>query len=197
MNERKYAQVLVDLSAFAVFPQQTAENPLPPHPLNFGRHPSLRSTLPLTHTCMPPLPLGSEEIASTSPGMNDGGLDNDSSILDELLDVGTRVCVANFWLFIGVEPDLALADVGDGGGEPLLRTEVDHGSQRFGGGQAVFGYWEGAVAEFERCCTTARRVPMSRGPDRVSRRLPGRINKINNFPERNNGWAISHRHSRI
>ena len=52
--------------------------------------------------------------------MDDGGLDNDSSILDELLDMGTRVCVADFCLFVGVEPDLALADIGDGGGEPLL-----------------------------------------------------------------------------
>jgi len=134
--------VLVDLSAFAVFPQQATKNPLPPHPLNLGRHPSLSGTLPLTHTCVPPLPLGSEKIASTSPRVNDGGLDNDSPILDELLDMRARVCVANFCLFVGVEPDLALADVGDGGGEPLLGTEVDHDLQGFGGGQAIFGYCE-------------------------------------------------------
>ena len=66
--------------------------------------------------------------------MDDGGLDNDPSILDELLDMRTRICVANFWLFVGVEPDLTLADGGDGGGKPLLRTEVDHDLQRFGGG---------------------------------------------------------------
>lgn len=89
---------------------------------------------------MPSLPLGGEEIASTSPGVDDGGLDNDSSILDELLNMRTRVCVADFCLFVGVEPDLALADVGDGGGEPLLGTEVDHDLQGFGGGQAIFGY---------------------------------------------------------
>lgn len=74
--------------------------------------------------------------------MDDGGLDNDSPILDELLDMGTRVCVANFWLFVGVEPDLTLADLFDGGGEPLLRTEVDHDLQGFGGGWAIFGYRE-------------------------------------------------------
>ena len=59
--------------------------------------------------------------------MDDSGLDNDSPILDEFLDMRTRVCVANFWLFVGVKPDLTLADIGDGGGEPLLGTEVDHG----------------------------------------------------------------------
>ena len=91
---------------------------------------------------MPPLPLGGEQIASTGAGVDDGGLDNDSSILDELLDMRTRICVADFWLFVGVEPDLALADVGDGGGEPLLRTEVDHDLQGSGGGQAIFGYWK-------------------------------------------------------
>ena len=135
--------MLVDLSAFTVFPQQTTKYPLPPHPLNLGRHPSLGSTLPLPYTCMPPLPLGGKEVASTSPRMDDGGLDNDSPILDELLDMRTRVCVADFWLFVGVEPDLALADVGDGGGEPLLRAEVDHDLEGFGGGQAIFVYWEG------------------------------------------------------
>ena len=112
--------MFVNLSAFTVFPQQTTKNSLSPHPLNLGRHPSLGSTLPLTHTCMPPLPLGGEKIASTCPRVDDGGLDNDSAILDELLDMGTGVCVSNFCLFIGVEPDLALADAGDGGGEPLL-----------------------------------------------------------------------------
>jgi len=72
--------------------------------------------------------------------MDDGGLDNDIPILDELLDMRTRVCVTDFCLFVGVEPDLALTDVGDGGGEPLLRTEVDHGLEEFGGGWAIFGY---------------------------------------------------------
>ena len=45
-------------------------------------------------------------------------------------------------MFIGVEPDLTLADVGDGGGEPLLGTEVDHGLEGFGGGWGIFGYRE-------------------------------------------------------
>ena len=69
--------------------------------------------------------------------MNDCGLDNYSPILDELLDMRTRVCVANFCLFIGVEPDLTLADGGDGGSKSLLRTEVDHNLE-----WSIFGYRE-------------------------------------------------------
>ena len=59
--------------------------------------------------------------------MYDGWLDDYSPILDELLDVGARVGVANLRLLSGVEPDFALTDAGDGRGEPLLRTEIDHG----------------------------------------------------------------------
>lgn len=86
---------------------------------------------------MPSLPLGGEEFASTSPRVDDRGLDDYSPILDELLDVRTRVCVADFCLLIGVKPDLSLADGGDGGGKPLLRTEVDHNFER-----SIFGYRE-------------------------------------------------------
>jgi hypothetical protein len=54
-------------------------------------------------------------------------------------------------LFIGVEPDLTLTDTGNRGGEPLLRTEVDHSLEGFGDGWEVFGYrGGGTVAEFEK-----------------------------------------------
>ena len=164
----KYAQMFVNLSAFTIFPKQTTENPLPPHPLNLGGHPSLRGTLPLTHTCMPSLPLSSNESTSTSPRVDDGRLDNDSPILDEFLDMRTRVCVSDFWLFAGIEPDLTLADRGDRGGEPLLRTEVDHDLEGFGGG--CIGYREGGWLSLKENYTAGRRVPMSRVPDRVGRR---------------------------
>lgn len=74
--------------------------------------------------------------------MDDVGLDNDPTILDELLDMQTRVCVSDFCLFAGVKPDLTLADRGDRGGEPLLRTEVDHDLGGFCGGCMVLGYRE-------------------------------------------------------
>ena len=59
--------------------------------------------------------------------MNDGGLDNDMAILDELSDVFAWVGIADLSLFGGVKPDFALANAGDAGGEALLRTEIDCG----------------------------------------------------------------------
>ena len=178
-NEVRCVQVLVDFSTFAVFPQQAAKYPLPPHPLNLGRHPGLGSTLPLTHTCVPTLPLGGEKIASASPRMDNGGLDNYSPILDELLNMRTGVCVANFRLLIGVEPDLTLADVGDRGGEPLLRTEIDHDLEGFSDGWAIFGYQRGVVAEFQRkvLYSLSENTDGLGEPDRVGRRSPGRDKK--------------------
>ena len=57
--------------------------------------------------------------------MHGDGLADDEAILDELADRLTRVGVADFGLFVRVEPDLALAAAHDGGREALLRTEVD------------------------------------------------------------------------
>ena len=68
-----------------------------------------------------------QQIASSGTGVDSGGLDDNTPILDELLDVGAGVGVANFRLLSGVEPDFALADTSDGRGEPLLRAEIDHG----------------------------------------------------------------------
>jgi hypothetical protein len=53
------------------------------------------------------------------------GLADDEAIFDELADCLSRVGVADFALFVGVEPDLALAAAHDGRGEALLGTEVD------------------------------------------------------------------------
>ena len=52
-------------------------------------------------------------------------LANNETIGHELADCLTRVGVGDFVHFIGVEPDLALAAANDGGGEALLRTEID------------------------------------------------------------------------
>ena len=58
--------------------------------------------------------------------MHPGGLYDDVSILDELPNIRPRVGIADLGLLVGVEPDFALADAGDGCGEPLLRAKVDH-----------------------------------------------------------------------
>lgn len=119
--------MLVDLASLPVLPQQPTQHPLSPQPQCLRGHTSLRGTLSLTGTGVTTLALGGKEFLRASSGVDSGGLDDDASILDELLNVRARVGVANLRLLSGVEPDFALADAGDGRGEPLLRTEIDHG----------------------------------------------------------------------
>lgn len=69
---------------------------------------------------MTTLSLGSKEIASAGTGVDGGGLDDDTPILDELLDVGAGVGVSNLGLLSGIEPDFSFADACDAGSEALL-----------------------------------------------------------------------------
>jgi len=124
---KRVVEMLVNLSSFSVFPQQPTQNPLPPHPLDFGRHPGLRGTLSLTGAGVTTFALSSKEIASSCTRMNCGGLDDDATVLDELLYVRAGVGIPDFRLFIGVKPDFALADTCNRCGKPLLRAKVDHG----------------------------------------------------------------------
>lgn len=109
--------MLVDLASFSVLPQQPAQNPLSPHPLDLCRHTSLGGTLPFSSSGMPALALGSEEIASAGARVDGCGFDDDRTVLDELLNVRAGVCVPDFRLFIGVKPNFALADTFNGCGE--------------------------------------------------------------------------------
>lgn len=133
----KNAQMLVDFASFSVLPQKTSENPLSSHPLDFGGHASLRSTLSFTGASVTTLSLCGEEIASASTRVDDGGFDDDTTVFDQFLDVGAGVGIANFRLLSGIEPDFALADASDGGCESLLGAQVDHGcveNERLGEG---------------------------------------------------------------
>lgn len=58
--------------------------------------------------------------------MHSGGLDDDTTILDEFADICTAVRIAYFILFRRVKPDLASAYASDRGCEPLLGAQVDH-----------------------------------------------------------------------
>ena len=118
--------MFVDLARLPVLPQQPAKNPLSPHPLYLAGHPGLSSTLPLTRASVTTLALGCEELLCASPRVNSGGLDDNATILDELLDVSAGVGVPDLALLVRVQPDFALADAGNGGCEPLLGAEVDH-----------------------------------------------------------------------
>ena len=116
--ETQNSQVLINLARLPVLPQQPTENPLPPHPLHLGRHTSIGGTLPLTGTGVATLALRGQELLRAGSRVNGGGLDDDATVLDELLDMGAGVGVPDFRLLGGVEPDFTLADARDGCGEP-------------------------------------------------------------------------------
>jgi len=113
-------EMLIDLSSLPILSEQPPQHPLSPHPQNFARHPGLRGTLSLTRTGVTTLSLGGEELACASAGVDGGGFDDDTAVLDELLDVCAGVGVSNLGLLSGVEPDFAFADAGDARGETLL-----------------------------------------------------------------------------
>jgi hypothetical protein len=80
--------MFINLPGFSVFAQESPEDTLATHPEDLGGHTGLGGTLPLTGACVPPLAFGGEEVARTGAGVDDGRLDDDSAILDQLADVG-------------------------------------------------------------------------------------------------------------
>lgn len=116
----------VDLASFPVLAEQAAEDTLSSHPENLAGHTSLSRTLPLTRASVTTLALRSEGVPRACARVDDGGLRDNVTILEEFLNVLAGVGIADLGLLSGVEPDFALADAGDGGGEPLLRAKVDH-----------------------------------------------------------------------
>ncbi len=64
------------------------------------------------------------ELPRTRAGVHGDGLLDDEAIGDELADGVAGVGVGDLVAFVRVEPDLALAAVGHGRREALLRAEV-------------------------------------------------------------------------
>ena len=124
-----HSQVLIDLARLSVLSQQPSQHPLSPHPHDLRRHARLTRTLPLSRAGVTSLALRCERIAGACARVDGGGLDDHAAVLDELLDVCARVGIPDFGLLSGVEPDFALTDARDGGGEPLLRTKIDCGKR--------------------------------------------------------------------
>jgi len=119
---QRVVQVLVNLASLSVLPQESPQDALAAHPLHLCGHASLGGTLPLTGTSVPTLPLGGKEVPGAGARVDDSGLDDNPTVLDELLDVRARVGVTDLRLFGGVEPDFTLANASDGRGEPFLRA---------------------------------------------------------------------------
>lgn len=97
--------VLVDLAGLTVLLQQPPQNPHPSEPLDLGRHTGLGGTLSLTETSVSTGTLGGGVLPGTGTRVDDGGLDNDVTILEELPDTGSGVGLANLGSLLGVEPD--------------------------------------------------------------------------------------------
>jgi hypothetical protein len=55
------------------------------------------------------LPLGSQEVPGPGTGVDNGRLDNDVAILEELADTSTRVGVLDLGSLLGVEPDCSVS----------------------------------------------------------------------------------------
>lgn len=98
---------------------------MPSHPEHLCGHPRFIRTLPLTSAGVPPLSLCRQEIARPCARVDGGGLNDNTAILYELLDVGARVGVTNFGLLSGVEPYFAFAYTRDACGKAFLGPEID------------------------------------------------------------------------
>jgi hypothetical protein len=112
--------MFIDLARVSVFPEQPPQNPLSPHPLYFGGEASLGGTLSFTGTGVTTFAFCGKKVACASTRVDDGGLDDDTALFDEFLYMRARVGIGDFCLLGGIKPDFALADTGDGCGEPLL-----------------------------------------------------------------------------
>jgi len=127
LQVQRVVQVLVDLDRSAVLGEQLAKNSHAAHPLDLGGETSIGGTLALTGTSVTSLALGGEELACARSGVDNDRLDNDVTILDQLLDTLTRVGVGDLGCLRWVEPNLALTNAGNGGSEsepPPVRVDA-------------------------------------------------------------------------
>jgi hypothetical protein len=118
--------VLINLARLSVLAEEATKDTLTAHPEHLGRHTGISGTLTLTSAGVTTLALSRKEVESARARVDGSGLDDNATVLDEFLDMCARVGIANLRLLGGVEPDLALADAGDGRGKPLLRAQVHH-----------------------------------------------------------------------
>ena len=88
--------------------------------MNVPRHPSVRSTLPLTKPTVSSNTPRSRQLPGASTRVHGDLFADDEAIGDELADRLARVGVGDLVDFVGVEPDFALTAASDRGSEPLL-----------------------------------------------------------------------------
>ena len=113
-------EVPVDLLGLTIAPQQTTEDPHASHPEELLGHTGVLGTLPLTVSGVAALPSGLRVLPDSGSGVDGDGLLDDEAIADQLSDVLAGVGVGDLIDLVGIEPNLLLAALHDGGGKPLL-----------------------------------------------------------------------------
>ena len=123
--------------------------------VHLPRHPSILGTLPLSKPPMPSNPPRLVQFSGAGARMHRDLLANDEAIGDELADRLAGVGVGDLINFVRVERDLALAAVGHGRREALLRAEINPvvGSRKFSLMMLVDGAGEGFACMVERLGT--------------------------------------------
>ena len=117
-------QMLVDLATSPILHQQAPQHPQPPHPEDLLRHARVRGTLPLAEAAVSADAAGGGELSGTGSRVHGDLLADDEAIGDELADGLAGVGVGDLRGFVGVEPDLAFAAAGHGGGEAFLGAQI-------------------------------------------------------------------------
>lgn len=118
--------MLVDFACLPILSQQSAKNPLSSHPDDTGWHSGFSCSFTFSGARMSSLSLCSMGFTNPEAGMHNGGFFHNETISVEFADVLTRIGIADFGGFVGIEPDLALAAAQNFGGQGLLRAEVGH-----------------------------------------------------------------------
>merc|ERR1712137_539672 len=88
--------------------------------------PGILGTSSLTEAGVSTETLGLKSLAGSVARVNNGGLADDETVLDEFADILTRIGHGDFAGFIRIQPDLAFTAIHNRRREALLQLQDDH-----------------------------------------------------------------------
>merc|ERR1712110_195235 len=118
--------VLVDLVGISVLLEKTTEDAHAADPQNLAGHTGILGTSSLTEAGVSTETLGLKSLAGSVARVNNGGLADDETVLDEFADILTRIGHGDFAGFIRIQPDLAFTAIHNRRREALLQLQDDH-----------------------------------------------------------------------